>query len=561
MIIRKCTRALHIAILMIAALTAALCAGCSDEPTRNEATFRRVRALMDSTPQEALRILDSIPRAALQPGLDSARFVLLHALAEDKTYTHSTPDSLLLHSLEVLQKNGNNADVRMANYLIGSRLDRQKRYPQAIDYLISAENLIDYKTSPYEKGLIYSELSECCHASFNGMLAIEYVQKAYQCYLQADKPEHARYALYEMATFYNNSARYSEAIPLFHRTLHSADSAGNPAMANIARAGMAYAYIGLDSLKEALRWFHMIPDSAGIMDNQSIALRAYAERRAGNLQVADSLSRLLLDMGDYRGIYALNPDKISSREIVDAYAEQDRHNAESYLSSYTDRLPSVISHNFEMRRQLMDAHSKTQKMWIFCLTCAIITTAIFAIIAIRIYRRRLHFRQESMLCLSNDFLTFMRQHNEHVAIMEHTQSKAIHATESLMTNHMSALNRMIESYYASEENSPKARKKMADTLDRLISGLQSDSDVQEEFKNMVNVCHNNIVTRLRDEYPSMPDSDILLFTYIASGMSTLLLSKIYHLETLREFGTMKNRLKMWIKRHPTPSQQDFLKLF
>lgn len=89
-------------ILCIIAVTLLCLVACKQEP-RHEETYRYVRSIIDSVPEQALLILDSIPMSELQSDLDSARYILLHATAENKLHANVTPDTVLKKSYRYLQ--------------------------------------------------------------------------------------------------------------------------------------------------------------------------------------------------------------------------------------------------------------------------------------------------------------------------------------------------------------------------------------------------------------------------------------------------------------------------
>lgn len=92
--------------------------GCKEKP-RHEAIYQRVRPLLDSIPEEALSILDSIPKKDLQPGLDSARYILLHAIAENKAYKFTTKDSTITLAIETFRTYNQIDDLRNSLFIQG----------------------------------------------------------------------------------------------------------------------------------------------------------------------------------------------------------------------------------------------------------------------------------------------------------------------------------------------------------------------------------------------------------------------------------------------------------
>ena len=92
---------------------------CCTRIPQHEPQFQRARVVIDSCPECALAILDSIPISDLSPGLDSARSILLHAIAENKLYALATSDSTIQIAINVFQSYNAVDELRQAYYIQG----------------------------------------------------------------------------------------------------------------------------------------------------------------------------------------------------------------------------------------------------------------------------------------------------------------------------------------------------------------------------------------------------------------------------------------------------------
>lgn len=551
-------RFLRVFIFVIIGLAALV--SCSNQP-RHEATYRRVRAIMDSLPGEALAILDSIPTEELDSDLDSARYILLHATAENKTSSLVTSDSSMQYAIDIFKEHGIKSDLRFAYYLHGTVYMLKEKYADALVSLMEAENLIDSSTSPYEQGLIYSELAHCCNAAWNGELAISYIKKAYQCYEEAEKPLHAVYSLYDRGMFYTNANEHTEAIAIYNTVIPKADSLNFLDLKENALAGIGYSYIGLDDYRNAVKYFRQISDSAKIMDNQTIALMAQAEQQVGNNQKADSLAQILKQRGDYKWIYAADLNKISIDTLVDAYKEQEKFRGEEAYYAYHDRFPIIIENNFKLKEELIESRHKVQQLWIGILALLLIITIYLVYKAIKTYKRKLRKQQESYYVLSNDFLTFLRKYNKYYARLEEGQDGGLSSTKSLLYHHTRILNHAVETSSNDTPKTPLANKRLKDELDNLLKDLRGNTRVFEELKSMVNRENHDILLLFQDELPDLTEEDRRLFTYMVSGFSSHIMVKLYNMDTLAQYAAKKHRLKKKIMERDTPSQHLFLKYF
>ena len=425
------------------AATLLICA-CS-RPPRHQKAFDRARAVMDSLPEQALLILDSIPAAELDPGLDSARYILLHALAEDKTYTLTTPDSTLHLAIGTLRRLDRKDDLRQALYLLGCRLFRQGLYNEGITNLLEAEDLIDDTTPQLEQGLIYHELAECCNALLIGTEAISYAQMANDAYISANRPLHAAYALHDKAVFQNNHLYYDKAIKTFLLAKESADSLGDNHLSDNCTAGIAYSLIGKHQYADALMYFHCISDTSPAFDDQTKALRAFAEAHAGDKVLADSISQELLSDGNFRGIYGLDSENASIQIIKDAYEQQEASSDSILADAYRNNFTSILKSSYATERELLETKIKNKIQLNTTLIILSIIIAAIAGIAIHIYRCKTRTEKENNLWLTHDLLHFMQAENHRI---KEAAENRVHAHSlSLLQQKANALNNIVVSYY------------------------------------------------------------------------------------------------------------------
>ncbi|MDE7080338.1 MAG: tetratricopeptide repeat protein [Muribaculaceae bacterium] len=560
MIIRKCTRAPHIAILMIAALAAALCAGCSDEPTRNEATFRRVRALMDSTPQEAMRILDSIPRAALHPGLDSARFVLLHALAEDKTRTLTTTDSLMQWAAGVFLQHRQSDDLRDALYMRGSILYQTDRPAEAIIPLLKAEELIDSTTGPRTSGLIYQQLSECYNSLLIGHEALDYTRKASRAFRCNHNDLHAAYADMMEGIILNNMARYAEAIPVFESVLDSARKWNDVDLSFECADGMGRAYFGLNDYPKALEYFRYLHENDAFIDSKSVGLWIDMEAKAGNKVLADSMARLLINEGNPWAADALSGHPNGSREIQDAYISQRNETNSLINKAYKASVISTIRQNEELRQGLLQSRIKLQRIYLYAIISIAVVIAAAAYVVIRnIRRQRLAEREDNMRLVSslNHSITLLHDAKE---LAENRSVLSKPGVTSILLQHIETLN-VVERSWNDNPLSSSADRRLQTFLESMVTRLRDTPDAISEIELMVNLMHHNIIDRLHRELPDLREDNVRLFTLLCFGFSNSWLRRILGLRTLNDLYVRKSRLKSKISSVNPPSLQDFLKFF
>jgi hypothetical protein len=81
-----------------------------------------------------------------------------------------------------------------------------------------------------------------------------------------------------------------------------------------------------------------------------------------------------------------------------------------------------------------------------------------------------------------------------------------------------------------------------------------------ELEQMADTCHDNVMQKLRQDFPAMKENDIRLLCYIFTGFSPQVIS-LFTKESVANIYARKSRLKSRIKTAGTPHTDLFLSLF
>ena len=80
------------------------------------------------------------------------------------------------------------------------------------------------------------------------------------------------------------------------------------------------------------------------------------------------------------------------------------------------------------------------------------------------------------------------------------------------------LSRLCEQYYI-YEGSDKLQKKIIAEVEDIINELRYDDEANAEFEALLNSRQNNIMSRFRNEHPTLKEKDYRLYSYLAAGLS------------------------------------------
>ena len=160
---------------------ALLLVGCHSDPRQVE-LIDRAEAVMDSLPETAIALLDSVDSHRLVRA-DNARYALLRSQALDKNFIDITNDSLINIAVDYYTHSRNNLRYRgMAHYYKARVLYNAGDYEQATEHLIKAEETLLNTTEYNVLALTYNLLSEIYIEQYRLDDAIDLINKSSHYY-------------------------------------------------------------------------------------------------------------------------------------------------------------------------------------------------------------------------------------------------------------------------------------------------------------------------------------------------------------------------------------------
>ena len=197
-------------LLHIILALALLLVGCHSDPRQVE-LVDRAEALIDSLPEVALSLLDSVDSHRLLRA-DNARYALLLTQARDKNYIDTANDSLINIAVSYYAHSRNLRYRGMAYYYMAVVYYNSGRYAESVESLVKAEDSLLQTTEYATTALVYSLLSEIYIEQNRLPEAIKLKRKALCYYEQAGNWRnitfaHLRLSALKMILFPPDSAR------------------------------------------------------------------------------------------------------------------------------------------------------------------------------------------------------------------------------------------------------------------------------------------------------------------------------------------------------------------
>ena len=143
--------------------------------------------------------------------------------------------------------------------------------------------------------------------------------------------------------------------------------------------------------------------------------------------------------------------------------------------------------------------------------------------------------------------------------MEHhkAENEAMqNAISNLFEQRFATIDRLSSTYYE-YQGTVNEKHKIYTNVMELVSGLGSDQKTLKELESFVNTYRDNLMSRFRETFPEIKESDCILYLYSVAGFSARAIS-IFINEKLEVVYNRKSRLKQKISRSSSIEKEKFM---
>ncbi len=127
----------------------------------------------------------------------------------------------------------------------------------------------------------------------------------------------------------------------------------------------------------------------------------------------------------------------------------------------------------------------------------------------------------------------------------------------LLENRFSLIDSLCQTYYETQGTKAE-RKAIVDKVKGEIESVRADSFA--DMEQAVNDCRDNLLTKVRNAWPEIKDSDYRLLVYVASGLSTRTVCLLLD-ESVDVVYKRKSRLKSRLKASVAPDCPEISSIF
>lgn len=530
-------------ILFIIFMAILLLPGCGNREVRQ--IMREVEAILDERPAEALCTLDKIDSTVLRYKPMRMRYDLLYAIALDKNHIDDGRYADEMANVAAwYERFGNKNNKLRAKYYYGDQLRGAGRPEEAaVQFMRSEKDAVNQKDW-FLAGMSARSLYYLYSTTYNYPEELSSISRAVEYFNLAKKEVHEYDAKLKLAMAYYDNHEIAKSDSLFDEVIQIAIN---------KRDTTRWSRALIESVNGMLIDEPYNPDSASVRIIRSIQLgRKPSSRSLSNLALSESIigktSESEMHLSEaYKT--ATNPTQLYAAKYRDYQIRVNHNDADSaflllqQIYSYTDSvaIASLEQSIVSAQNQFLSATNdriehdyKVSKLLLLLSLLLVLSILVSIIVTIKRVTERHRIEKEA-----------------HYRELDNYK----HASQELMAMGLRGISSISEAYYVSGNNKAEATLRAYKSM---VSRIWSDPYTRSEFVEKVDQANGNVITKLRGQLPTLPETQVMLFAYIVCGFSYTTTSVIMGDHSKQYVYTRKKRLVDTIQKKDPVDKKLFL---
>lgn len=550
-----------------------LLVSCDNRQTKS--LLQDVETYIQERPDSALRVLRKVDSLTLNTKSLRARYSLLFAMALDKNYIDTTALSILEPTVAYYERLGSPQDKMLSCYYLGRIYANRKDYPNAVIFYSQAlreSSADDY----YHKGLAYEALANAYSASFNTEEELRNAILAHDCF---DKIRDKNLALsrYKIAQAYHNNEQFDLADSLYSSVYSGLDSTSKLAFyAMEDQVSNDLQREGPD-VERDLRLLEYVAEHRGNLTLTSYYEYAYLLLLIGNKSTAENILSQLSEIDE-------SVETMEIRYRIAKYEEHDKEAltllkglllyqndvvkkklAQSVFKAQSDyyRLTAEVS---EQKSTIANQRS------VIILIAGLMMAGLLYIVFMK--RKTALIREKDRLAQaveeSEKLLETVRnrakqekeERDKDIFDLKSHNERERDKIKELRDMYVSLYQKRfyeIGKYYDAasshrlESIKEKAYHDVISSTQALFEEIASGSEGQKKFEARINADLDDIVSKIRSDFPKLKDDDIRFICYLIVGFDTSTISFLMDISK-ENVRVKKHRLREKLNGYSGPNE-------
>lgn len=534
-----------------------------------------VETYIQERPDSALRVLRKVDSLTLNTKSLRARYSLLFAMALDKNYIDTTALSILEPTVAYYERLGSPQDKMLSCYYLGRIYANRKDYPNAVIFYSQAlreSSEYDY----YHRGLIYAASADAYNASFNDEEELRNTILAYECFEKIGDKD-LDLSLYKVAQAYHNNERFDVADSLYSLVYSGKDSTSRLALYAMEDLVSNDLYQEKQDVERDLELLEYVAEHRGNLSLESYYEYAYLLLLAGKESEAENILSQLSNReanGKTMEIrYRIAECKGQNEEALALLKSMLSHQNDVVKKKLAQSVFKAQSDYYRLTAEVSEQKStiSNQRSIIILITGLMIIALLYVIFM----------KRKSTLIREKDRLTQAVEESERLletvknraneekserekdildlkSRNEREQDKIKDLREMYVALYQKRFSEIGKYYDAAsshrlESIKEKAYHDVISSTQALFEEIASGSEGQKKFEARINADLDDIVSKIRSDFPKLKDDDIRFICYLIVGFDTSTISFLMDISK-ENVRVKKHRLREKLNGYSGPNE-------
>ncbi len=559
--------------VIIFLLMSFLLVSCDNRQTKS--LLQDVETYIQERPDSALRVLRKVDSLTLNTKALRARYSVLFAMALDKNYIDTTALSILEPTVAYYEKFGSPKDKMLSYYYLGRIYANRKDYPNAVIFYSQAlreSSEDDY----YHRGLIFEAATDAYNASFNDEEELRNSILAYECFEKIGDKD-LDLSLYKVAQAYHNNERFDVADSLYSLVYSGKDSTSRLALYAMEDLVSNDLYQEKQDVERDLELLEYVAEHRGNLSLESYYEYAYLLLLAGKESEAENILSQLSNReanGKTMEIrYRIAECKGQNEEALALLKSMLSHQNDVVKKKLAQSVFKAQSDYYRLTAEVSEQKStiSNQRSIIILITGLMIIALLYVIFM----------KRKSTLIREKDRLTQAVEESERLletvknraneekserekdildlkSRNEREQDKIKDLREKYVALYQKRFSEIGKYYDAAsshrlESIKEKAYHDVISSTQALFEEIASGSEGQKKFEARINADLDDIVSKIRSDFPKLKDDDIRFICYLIVGFDTSTISFLMDISK-ENVRVKKHRLREKLNGYSGPNE-------
>lgn len=501
---------------------------CRPTATRGTAALLDdVESYINDRPDSALAVLRGLDTTRLHRSRFKARYYLLKGIALDKT---NKDDGSFVNEMELAASwfavHGKQEDRLRSYYYFA---DQQKDAGELAEASVNFSRTLDLAEQLqnwFFAGMAARNLSSIYASGHDQKQAIQYARSSCACFEKAGMPRHALYTRLLLANGYHNTKQFESCISLCDSIIVASQRINEISVFADALSLSANAFLYLappqpDSTVFRLeRLKALFPLRAQQQAFYAWALYLQGKRVAAKEALSDA--------------YRLATNRQDSLKVVPwdmRIAEEDNDvkrlntrlqemldvTSKDLQLSVLQSVDKARSQYYQQQENTLSQQIQRERLIAFC----IILTAAIVIISLVLFLRVRKIQSQQKVREQQARIEEKEKANTILASKLDLYGKTVRET---LDFGFDVLNRLSDAYYH-----PNTAKEAVfrDIIKDYLLDISSRDRLSDSIETNINIIHDDVLSKLRTEIPTLREADIKLFSYCIFGFSYKAINAFY----------------------------------